>query len=370
MSGNILGKRFVVVSFGESHGKCVGAVIDGCPAGLPFNEQDVQRHLDLRKPGTSEYYTPRLEPDRAEILSGVFNGYTTGAPIAIIVRNKDVDSGHYLEYYHRPRPGHADYVARAKYGGFNDWRGGGRFSGRVTISHVIAGSLAIKLLKHVLGIKVYAYTKSIGDITVNEVTHKGLEERYSNPVRCPDPVIAKKMEEFLRGLIMRGDSIGGVVEAVASNVPIGIGEPIFDGLEQDISKALFSIPGVKGVEFGAGFTSSRMRGSEFNDKPIIRGGAIKFESNNSGGIVGGVSNGMPIVVRVAFRPPSSIRIPQRTIDLETFEEVEVRVKGRHDPCIAPRAVPIVESTLAIVLADHAIRYGLIPPVLGKEHGKP
>ena len=369
MSGNVLGKRFVVVSFGESHGRCVGVVVDGCPAGLPFGEHDVQKYLDLRRPGTSRYYTSRLEPDEVDILSGVFNGYTTGAPIAMVVWNRDVDSDHYSEYHRRPRPGHADYVARVKYDGFNDWRGGGRFSGRITLSHVMAGSLAIKLLEYVLSVKICAYTKRIGDVEVDKITYEKLERRYSNPLRCPDPVIAKKMEEVLNSVMASGDSIGGVVEVVILNVPVGIGEPVFDGLEQDLSKALFSIPGVKGVEFGAGFVSSKMRGSEFNDRLVVRGSTVRYESNNMGGIVGGLSNGMPIIVRVAFRPPSSISIPQKTVDLETLKEVDITVRGRHDPCIVPRAVPVVEATVAIVLADHATRYGLIPPVLSKEYGK-
>lgn len=364
MSGNILGKRFVVVSFGESHGRCVGAVVDGCPAGLKLSEQDIQVLLDLRRPGQSIVTTQRREEDKVEILSGVFNGYTTGAPIAMLVWNKDVVSRDYDKVLETPRPGHADYFARLKYGGFNDHRGGGRFSGRITAGFVMAGAIALKLLKQVLGVEVIAYTKRIAGIEARPLPIESIrEKRLLNEVRCPDEEAAEAMKRAILEAKSLGDSVGGVVECIVQNAPTCLGEPVFDSLDADISKALFSIPAVKGVEFGAGFKAADMRGSEHNDPLGITDGEVKPLTNNAGGIVGGLSTGREIVVRVAFKPAASISKPQHTLNIKKREMEEVVVTGRHDPCVVPRAIPIVESVVGIVLADHALRAGLIPPVL-------
>ncbi|MEM0482474.1 MAG: chorismate synthase [Nitrososphaerota archaeon] len=364
MSGNILGKRFVVVSFGESHGRCVGAVVDGCPAGLRLSEQDIQTLLDLRRPGQSIVTTQRREEDKVEILSGVFNGYTTGAPIAMLVWNKDVVSRDYDKVLETPRPGHADYFARLKYRGFNDHRGGGRFSGRITAGFVMAGSIALKLLKDALGVEVLAYTKRIAGIEARPIPIESIrEKRWLNEVRCPDEEAAEVMKRKILEARSTGDSVGGVIECVALNVPPCLGEPVFDSLDSDLSKALFSIPAVKGVEFGAGFRAADMKGSEHNDPLGIVGGEVRPLTNNAGGIVGGLSTGREIIVRVAFKPAASISKPQHTLNVKKREVEEVVVTGRHDPCVVPRAVPIVESVVGIVLADHALRAGLIPPVL-------
>jgi len=368
VTGNIIGERFVLVSFGESHGKCIGAVVDGCPAGLRLSEEDVQRELDLRKPGQSMVSSPRREEDRVEIMAGTFNGYTTGAPIMMLIRNVEKDSRPYELLRRTPRPGHADLVSMIKYGGFNDYRGGGRFSGRITASFVMGGAVAKKLLKETLGIEVIAYTLEIGGIRASNFTIEAARNnRYGNEVRCPDPAAA---EEMLRKILKargEGDSLGGIVECVALNVPVGLGEPVFGSLDSDLARILFSIPAVKGVEFGSGFNAARLRGSENNDPYSVIDGEIRCLSNNAGGILGGLSNGMPIVFRVAFKPPASIGKRQRSVDLERYEDVEIVVPGRHDPTVVPRAVPVVEAVTALVLADHAIRAGLIPPVLrGKD----
>ena len=254
MPGNLLGERFIVVSFGESHGRCVGSVIDGCPAGLPLGEGDIQKDLDLRRPGVSTTATKRSEKDKVELLSGVFEGYTTGAPICALIWNKDVDSEPYKKIKKIPRPGHADITAFWKYGGYNDWRGGGRFSGRVTATFVIAGAIAKKLISYILGIDVFAYSIEIGGIRAKEVSDDVAKKfRYSNEVRCPDFEAAKKMKSKILEEQSKGDSVGGIIECKVLNVPVGLGEPVFSSLESDLSKALFSIPAVKGIEFGVGF---------------------------------------------------------------------------------------------------------------------
>ena len=370
MTGNVMGERFVVASFGESHGRCIGALVDGCPAGLPLREEDVQRELNLRKPGQSEVTTTRAEEDRVEILSGIFEGSTTGAPICLVIWNQDVDSTPYRKFRSTPRPGHADYTARVKYGGFNDWRGGGRFSGRITASFVMAGAIAKKLLATALGVEILAHTSQIGEISCGAQTVEEIRRgRYSNVVRCPDERAAERMRELVLQLREKGDSIGGVISCLALNLPVGLGEPVFSRLNVDLSRGLYSIPAVRGVEFGAGFSSSQMRGSGSNDPFIVTGQGIETETNNAGGLLGGISNGMPVELRVAFKPPSSISLPQRSVDLELRREVELEVKGRHDPVIVPRAVPVVEAVVGLVLADHALRAGLIPPVLGERNLK-
>ena len=368
MLGNVFGERFMMITFGESHGKCIGVIVDGCPAGLPLQESDIQSKLDLRRPGQSIVTTQRREEDKVEILSGVFNGYTTGAPICMLIWNKDVDSKPYDMIKSKPRPGHADYPAYVKYKGFNDYRGGGRFSGRLTAAFVMAGALAEKLLRYTLGIEIFAYTKEIGGISMNKDALDYLDEikmnRYSNDVRCPDSSTAMLMRDAIIKARQEGDSLGGIVECIAINVPIGLGEPIFGALESDISRALFAIPAVKGVEFGSGFRASRLKGSEHNDPYAIKDGKVVTLTNNAGGILGGLSNGMPLLLRVAFKPASSIAKTQRTVDIESMSNSEIVVPGRHDPCVVPRAVPVVEAMVAVVLADHAIRAGIIPPILG------
>jgi len=360
LTGNIIGERFVVVSFGESHGKCVGALVDGCPAGLQLSEEDIQPDLDLRKPGQSLVTTTRAEEDRVQILSGVFEGYTTGAPILMLVWNKDVDSTSYRKLLNTPRPGHADYPASVKYRGFNDWRGGGRFSGRITAGYVMAGAVAKKLLRTTLGIEVLAYSLEIGGVRCPSLpVDKIRSYRYSNEVRCPDPETAERMRKVILDAKKSGDSVGGVVECIALNLPVGVGEPVFSSLDSDLSRALFSIPAVKGVEFGSGFQAARMRGSENNDPFTVQDGVIKTATNNAGGILGGLSTGMPIQVRVAFKPASSISKPQKTVDLARMEMTEIVVPGRHDPSVVPRAVVVVEAVVAFVLADHVLRAGLV-----------
>lgn len=364
MNGNSIGKAFVLTCFGESHGACVGVVIDGCPAGLLLREEDVQADLDRRKPGLTPVSTPRIEEDRVEIISGVYRGYTTGAPICMIVKNKDVNSAHYEIVNIKPRPGHADYTAKIKYGGYSDLRGGGRFSGRITAAYVMAGAVAKKILR-LIGIEVLAYTVQIGSVRVErEVPYDDIRRNvYANPVRCAVPNVAERMVEEILKFSREGDSVGGIVEAVALNVPAGLGEPIFDSLDSDIAKMLFNIPAVKGVEFGAGFQIASMKGSEANDQYAVRDAKIITLTNSAGGVLGGISNGMPIIVRVAIKPTPSISKRQRTVNLETMSEEYIEFAGRHDPCIVPRAVPVVESCLAFVLADHAIRSGIIPKVI-------
>jgi chorismate synthase len=363
MGGSIIGERFLAMSFGESHGRCVGIVVDGCPAGMPLNESDIQGLLDLRKPGQSVVTTQRKEEDRVEILSGVFNGFTTGAPICMLIWNKDSDSLPYEIIKNMPRPGHADYPAIVKYGGFADYRGSGRFSGRLTATLVMAGAVAQKLLKQTLGIETVAYTTEIGGIRAGNITPTNIPLRYRNEVRCPDSEAAQKMKDAILQARKEGDSLGGVIECVSTDLPVGLGEPIFASLESDLSKALFSIPAVKAVEFGSGFAGSKRRGSENNDLYYLKGGKVMTKTNNSGGILGGLSNGMPLVVRVAFKPAASIAKTQETLDISKNSQANLAVPGRHDPCVVPRAPPVVECVVSMVLADHAIRAGMIPPVL-------
>ncbi|MCW4044965.1 MAG: chorismate synthase [Candidatus Bathyarchaeota archaeon] len=367
MAGNSIGKEFTVTSFGESHGKHVGVVVDGCPAGLAFSEADVQVELSKRLPPQPRIVSARIEKDVAEILSGVFNGFTTGAPIVMTVANKEVDSSDYAAIKDLPRPGHADYAARVKYGGFNDYRGGGRFSGRVTVALIMAGAVAKKLLSQ-FGIDVLAYTVAIGKVKMGKVL--SFEEirrrRYETSVRCPDEACAEAMENAIVDVRKEGDSLGGVIEVAALGVPAGVGEPLFDALDADIAKALFTVPAVKGVEFGAGFKAAELKGSENNDAYAVRDAVVAALTNNAGGVLGGISSGMPIVARVAVKPTPSLAKKQQTVDLSRMEEATVEVKGRHDPCVVPKAVPAVEAAVAVALADHLIRAGCIPKVLRQE----
>jgi chorismate synthase len=363
MSGDSLGEMFRVTSFGESHGKCVGVVVEGCPAGLKISEQMVQEELDRRRAVQTIYSTPRMEEDKVEIVSGVFNGFTTGAPICMIVWNREFDSKPYDSIRFTPRPGHADYTAYMKYGGFNDYRGGGRFSGRITIGFVMAGAVAKKILS-ILDIEVIAYTVEIAGIRAKVKDILEVKENVrKSVVGCPDLKASNMMVEAISSAKEDGDSVGGVIECVALNVPVGLGEPVFKTLEGELARAFYAIPGVKGVEFGAGFDVAKMRGSENNDQYILKGGRVVTRTNNCGGVLGGISNGMPIVCRVAVKPPSSISREQDTVDLARMEETKLKVVGRHDACIVPRALPVVESMMAIVLVDNAIKAGIIPRVL-------
>ena len=359
MPGNTFGRAFRVTTFGESHGKAVGVIVDGCPAMLELSEADIQRELDRRKPGQSAVTTPRREEDRVEILSGIFEGKTTGAPIAMVVYNREYDSSAYEELRFKPRPGHADLTYFLKYG-HRDHRGGGRASGRETLARVAAGAIAKKLLG-TRGVEILAHTVEIARVRAGEVSLEDIRKNpEKNSVRCADPAKARKMEEKILAVKQEGDSVGGVVEVMALNVPPGLGEPVFDKLDADIAKALMSIGAVKGVEIGSGFAAARRRGSENNDEFYVEGGKIRSRSNNAGGVLGGISTGMPIVARVAVKPTSSIAKEQRTVDLRTLAETTISVKGRHDPCIVPRVVPVCEAMLALTLADHALRSGVIP----------
>ena len=364
---NTIGSNFAFTCFGESHGRCVGVVIDGCPAGLEISEAEVQKWLDLRKPGQSIVTTQRAEQDRVEILSGVFKGKTSGAPICMLIWNSDQRSSDYDKFVHIPRPGHADYPAMVKYAGLNDYRGGGRFSGRITSCFVMAGAVALKLLEESLGIRLIAYTLELGGIRA-DMSKLNEEEivsnRYSNEVRCPDKTTAEMMKQLVIKERGRGDSLGGIVECNVLNVPVGLGEPVFSSVESELSKAIFSIPAAKAIEFGSGFAGSRMKGTENNDVYIKTSvGKVVTKTNNSGGVLGGLANGMPIVFRVGFKPASSIASPQETLDLTTMEEANLVVPGRHDPTVVPRAVPVVECMAACVIADLAIGGGFIPRVI-------
>jgi|TARA_B110000014_G_scaffold198426_1_gene147617 chorismate synthase len=364
LTGNSIGRRLVLTSIGESHGKCIGTVLDGCPAGLDLTEKDIQKMLDLRKPGQSLVSTQRKEDDKVEIISGTFRGSTTGAPITMIIWNKDQKSTDYEKLRTDMRPGHSDYPAYVKYKKYNDHRGGGRFSGRLTATHVMGGAIARKLIKEQLGVETNSYTCQIGKMRVEEeVNKKMLKTIYSNVVRCPSKTTAKKMERAILTARKNGDSLGGIIESVSTNIPAGLGEPIFGSLESDISRAIFSIPAVKGVEFGSGFAGSEKFGSENNDPYVIKNGKILTKTNNSGGILGGISNGMPIVFRVAFKPASSIAKYQDSVNVKTKKKIKLQVGGRHDPCVVPRAPPVVDSLVALTLADHALISGFIKPTL-------
>jgi len=368
LSDSSFGKAFSVTVFGESHGPAVAALIDGCPAGLAVVADDIQRELDRRIPPDSTLVSARREKDEIQILSGVHNEHTTGAPIALLTWNRDVKSQDYEKLKTVLRPGHADYPSRIKYGDFNDLRGGGRASGRMTVPLIMAGTIAKKLL-HVIGVEVFAHTIQVYDVKVEHKLSYDIIKRdtYINSVRCADPVAADRMIEAIRKTRGEGDSLGGIVECIAIGVPAGIGEPFFDNLDGDLAKIAFSIPAVKGFEVGLGMKVSSVKGSENNDPYSVVNGNIVALTNNAGGILGGISNGMPIVVRLAFKPPSSIPRDQKTVDLKDMMDTNVQITGRHDPCIVPKAVPVVEAAVAIVLADHCIRSGKIPRVIGKKH---
>jgi chorismate synthase len=353
MPGNTFGEVFRLTTWGESHGPSVGCVVDGCPAGLPIGEDEIQRELDRRRVGQSRVSSARQEADKVQLLSGVFEGRTTGTPIAMLVWNTDAKSSHYENIKDLYRPGHADYTWDAKYG-FRDWRGGGRSSARETIGRVAGGAIAKKLLARA-GVSIVAWTAQLGDLHAEVIDEAEIER---NIMRCPDARVAELMvarvDEARRSL----DSLGGVVEVRARGVPPGLGEPVFDKLQADIGKAMFSIPAIKGVEMGEGFGVANMRGSEHND-PFVRrdDGGIGTAGNHHGGILGGISTGEEIVVRIAAKPPASIARQQQTVD-RAGNPSTIEVHGRHDPTVLPRLVPIAEAMLALVLADHLLRQRL------------
>ena len=365
MAGNTFGKLFQVTTFGESHGGAVGCIVDGCPPGLKISTEDIQKDLDRRKPGQSKITSPRQEKDKIEILSGIFEGKTTGTPIMMMVKNKDARSQDYEKLKDVFRPSHSDFTYEKKYG-FRNWQGSGRASARETIARVASGAIAKKFLKEKLEIKFLTYVEQVGDIKTeidfNKVTPEQIE---SSIVRCPDKEVATRMYQSINRLIQDGDSVGGVIKGVIKNVPIGLGEPVFDKLSSDLGKAMLSIPAVKGFEIGSGFTSAKMRGSKHNDLfEISPDGKIKTKTNNSGGIQGGISNGEDIYFRVAFKPVSTIRKKQDTVNLKG-QNVKIEATGRHDPCVLPRAVPIVEAMAAITIMDHYLRsLSVIPAEAG------
>ena len=360
---NSLGQLFAITSFGESHGKCVGVIVDGCPAGLPLAAADIQQDLDRRRATASTSSTSRREKDRVEILSGIADGFTTGAPLCLLVKNEDIDSSAYEEIRSKLRPGHADFTAREKYGGFNDWRGGGRFSGRITATFVMAGAVARKIIS-TIGMEVLTHTVEIGGVKAGSVSFAEIKKKaLIDPLACADAKASAKMAAQIATAKKQGDSLGGIIEGIALNVPVGLGEPVFDSLDAGLARALLAIPAVKGVEFGSGFAAARKKGSENNDPFTIKNGKIVTTTNNSGGILGGISNGMPVVVRVAIKPTASIALEQATVDVKKLKETTIKVGGRHDACIVPRAVPVVEAMMAVTLCDFAMRAGLIPRVL-------
>lgn len=346
MAGSTFGNIFKITTWGESHGAGVGVVVDGCPAGLPLCDEDIQLYLNRRKPGQSRYATPRKEDDAVEILSGVFEGKTTGTPISLVVFNKNQRSKDYSQIAEYYRPGHADYPFDAKYG-FRDYRGGGRSSGRETIGRVAAGAIAAKILNQ-LGITLTAYTKSIGDISVSSLN---LEEIFNNALYMPDAAAAEKASAYLEECMKNHDSSGGVIECIIDGMPAGIGDPVFEKLDANLAKAVFSIGAVKGFEIGDGFLASFAKGSENNDPFFYdEKGNVCKKTNHAGGILGGMSDGSPIVFRAAIKPTPSIFQKQETINRKG-ENIEIEIQGRHDPIIVPRAVVVVESMAALTIVD-------------------
>ena len=347
MSGNSIGKLFTVTSFGESHGPAIGCIVDGCPPGMALSESDLQHDLDRRKPGKSRHTTQRRESDKVQILSGVFEGRTTGTPIGLLIHNTDQRSKDYSKIMDRFRPGHADYTYQQKFG-LRDYRGGGRSSARETAMRVAAGGIAKKYLQHKLGVEVRGYLSQLGPIELELKDWSSVED---NPFFCPDPDRVVELENYMDALRKEGNSVGARVNVVASGMPVGLGEPVFDRLDADIAHAMVSINAVKGVEIGAGFDSVVQKGTEHRDEITPQG----FLSNHAGGVLGGISSGQDILVSIALKPTSSLRLPGRSVNLEG-DPVEVVTTGRHDPCVGIRATPIAEAMLAIVLMDHYLRH--------------
>lgn len=347
MSGNTLGKLFAVTTFGESHGPALGAVVDGCPPGLELDESDLQGDLDRRRPGASQFTSQRREPDRVRILSGVFEGRTTGAAIGLVIENTDQRERDYERIKDRFRPGHADYTQQQKYG-FRDYRGGGRSSARITVATVAAGAIARKYLRERLGLTAHGWLSRMGQIEIEPVEPAFASQ---NPFSCPDPARVAELEEYIRQLRRQGDSVGARVTAVARNVPPGLGEPMFDRIDADLAAAMMGINAAKAVEIGDGVAAAGQLGSEHRDELTPDG----FRSNHAGGTLGGITSGQDVIVHVTFKPTSSIQVPGETIDVDG-NPVTVVTTGRHDPCVGLRAVPIVEAMLLLVLMDHTLRH--------------
>jgi chorismate synthase len=347
VSGNTFGRLFTVTTFGESHGPALGAIVDGCPPGLAITEDELMQDVERRRSGTSHFTSQRQEPDRVRILSGVFEGRTTGTPIGLLVENTDQRSRDYEKIKDRFRPGHADYTYQQKYG-FRDYRGGGRSSARETVMRVAAGAIARKYLAERLGIRIHGWLAQLGPIALEPVKP---EFAYENPFFCPDPSRVKELEDYMWRLRADGDSVGARITVVATGVPPGLGEPVFDRLDADLAHAMMGINAVKGVEIGAGFACVAQRGSEHRDELTPTG----FASNHAGGVLGGISSGQDVVVSIALKPTSSIQVPGRTIDVDG-NATDVVTTGRHDPCVGLRATPIAEAMLAIVLMDHWLRH--------------
>lgn len=350
MPGNTFGKLFKVTTWGESHGPAIGAVIDGCPSLLELSESDIQKELNRRRPGQNSIVSNRQEEDRVRILSGVFEGKTLGTPISLMIENKDQRSKDYTRIKDVYRPGHADLSWELKYG-IHDYRGGGRASGRETASRVMAGAIAKKYLKKMAKTKIIGHTIQIAHLRSKNFDEKLIEK---NVVRCADPLIAKKMEEYILKVKAMGDSVGGIAQIIVKKIPIALGEPVFDKLQADVAKALFSIPAVKGVEFGSGFSVSSMAASENNDTFIVKNKKITTSTNHAGGILGGITIGTDLIIRIAVKPPSSISKKQKTVTKAGIK-TSLTVEGRHDPCIVPRLIPVAESMVAITLMDHYLR---------------
>jgi len=364
---NSFGTMYRITSFGESHGNLVGIILDGVPAGLNLDLDFIQNELNKRRPAQSQFTTIRGEEDKVKVLSGVFNNKTTGAPVCLVIENRNIDSTFYEKYKNFLKPSHADYSAQMKYGGFSDYRGSGRFSGRITAGFVMAGAVAKQILEK-YDILVFAYTKSIGNIQdeknyfLNEINNL-IRIREKSPIRAINKEKAILMEKLIKEVKNEKDSIGGTVKCIVQNFPEGKGGPVFNSIESNISKAIFAIPAIKGVEFGAGFRASRMKGSEHNDPWIIKDGKIQTSKNDAGGIIGGISTGMPIEFTVAVKPTASIGILQRTVDIKNRKNVEIKFSGRHDPCIIPRIVSVIEAMTANVLLDILLVDGSIPKIL-------
>jgi chorismate synthase len=352
---NIFGHLFRIATWGESHGGGVGVVVDGCPPRLELSEADIQPDLDRRRPGQSKIVTPRKEQDRVQILSGVFEGETLGTPISMWVRNEDARPEAYTEMATKYRPSHADYTYQAKFG-IRNWQGGGRTSARETIGRVAAGAIAKKVLRERYGVEVLAYVKQVRDLVARvDPERVKLKDVESNIVRCPDAATANQMIQLIEKMRKAGDSVGGIVEGVARGVPAGWGEPVFDRLEADLAKAMLSLPASKGFDIGSGFDGILMTGREHNDAFRMMKGKVRTTTNRSGGIQGGISNGETIYFRVAFKPVATIMHEQDTVNVE-LENTTLKARGRHDPCVLPRAVPMVEAMTALVLVDHALRH--------------
>lgn len=350
---NTFGNLFRITTWGESHGDAIGVVIDGCPPLISLSKEDIQVDLDRRKPGQSEISTQRKEEDKVVIESGLFEGKTLGTPIHLVVRNTDMKSKDYNHMKNLYRPSHADYTYQAKYG-IRNWKGGGRSSARETIGRVAGGAIAKKILKNDFGVEILAYVKQIANIKTDIKSDDVLQSDIdANIVRCPDKINAEKMIEHIKMIRKKGDSLGGIIEAVARNVPVGLGEPVFGKIDAELAKAMLSLPACKGFEIGSGFSSVNMTGSEHNDEFYNKDGIIRTRTNNSGGVQGGISNGENIVIRAAFKPTATIMSSQKTVDQEG-KPIEMQGRGRHDPCVLPRAVPLVEAMIALVLVDYAL----------------